>query len=568
MSDKPLLPIKTGLTTTARKRPAGQSPVAKMSRVVSEKALSAIHAFGRAVDHTISVFAPSIALKRVQSRMMIRSFDAATTSRTNYDVDYRRTDADSELRNKRIRLMGISREEQRNDPFFSNGLRTSRNNVIGDDQSEDGIKITANTGNEKLDVIINDFWQQYKNRIHLRGRWHFNELISLAHNSFMLSGEALNVISDIKPKGSDLPFSIEDLEPDHLPTSNEMWSSGAYAPFVPGPDGGSIRDGVEYDAEWRIQAYHILPFHPGNEFLFQPITTRRVPVERVIHYFEAVRPEQARGVPFAVAGLNSIYNSNELIKSEMNAARLQANIPIHFETAPSAMPFNSGANSNPVMDGDGNPVYQIQTGTYTYGPSKPTMMKSERVNAQFVPFCRFEGMRGGAAMNMSPSSYMKDSSGLNFSSLREDKMEDRRGYANLQGYHARYFIEKMWPWFIRALAITDKIQIPDEIFDFEKFAASKICRVNVAMPSWGYVNPEQEVKADGYAIATGIKLPSETIGRRDWKGHCEQYKKEVDEAKANGLTFAWMEGETAGSKKSSGEDLDSAGVQGEKKKSA
>ncbi len=238
-----------------------------------------------------------------------------------------------------------------------------------------------------------------------------------------------------------------------------------------------------------------------------------------------------------------------MMKSEVLASRAQTNFPIHFKQIPSALPFNASGNSSPVYDSAGNPVEQIQTQMYTYGDSEPIMLKNERVNSQFIAAMEFEARRGGCSMNMSSSSYAKDSKGLSFSSLREDKMEDRRGYRYKQGAHARYFIEKFWPLYIRALVLKGILEAKS-IADFQN-----LCKCEIAMCDWGYVNPEQEVKADGYAVAIGKKLPSELIGKRRWKEHVKRYADEVKVAKDAGLEFAWGEGETPGSKKSSGADF-------------
>lgn len=566
---KNLLPdITDGITIIARPKPAAKQT--RIAETISNKAQNVVSSIGRTVDSLISVFAPQTALNRIHARLAIRSFDASNIDRTTADVDYRRTDSDSELRSRRQRLMSISREEQRNDAFFSNGVRTLRNNVIGDDQSEEGISIRANVikangeTDEEMNALIDEMWAKDKDKIDLIGRWKFNEIMSLAQNSFVISGEVLGIIHDVAALGSDLPFSIEMLEPDHLPTSNEAWSSGAYAPFAPiknekGSTTGYILDGIEYDTYRRIVAYHVLQFHPGNEFMFQPLQTKRVPIQRVIHYFEPNRPEAARGAPFASSGLSPIFNTNELIKSEMQAARAQTCFPIHFKTIPSALPFTSNGSGAPVYDSAGNPVEQIQTSMYTYGDSEPTMMRSERVNAQFVPFVQFEGMRAGCAMNMSRSSYMKDATGLNLSSMREDKIEDRRGYSWFQGMHSRYFIQKFWPRYIRALVLKGRINVKS-MDDFER-----LCGHEIGMPEWGYVNPEQEIKADEIAVAMGKKLPRDLIGKRPYKDHCKKFAEDIEEARKAGLNFAWFEGETAGSKKSSGEDDDT--LKGSDKKS-
>ncbi len=560
---KNLIPsISNGIMTTPRKRPQeSKNAIAKISNRIADATFSTINTIGRTVDSLISVFAPQTALNRIQARHVIRSFDAAATDRTAADVDYRRTDADSELRSKRIRIMAVSREEQRNDPGFSNGLRTSADNVIGDDQSEEGIQIFPDTGDENANQIIHDRWKEDKKKIDLNGRWHFTDLMRQAENSWNVSGEVLGIIHEIGALGSDIPFSIEMLEPDQLPTSNETWSSGAYAPFSPMESGGYLLDGIEYDKHWRIVAYNLLEFHPGNEFLFQPLQTRRVPVQRVIHYFEPMRPKQARGVPFACSGLNSIYNSNEMMKSEILASRAQTNFPIHFMQKPGPLPFNSNGGSAPVYDSSGNPVDQIQTLSYTYGDAEPIMLKNERVNSQFIGAMEFEMRRSALAMHMSPSSYAKDSKGLNFSSLREDKMEDRRGYRYKQGAHARYFIEKFWPLYIRALVLKGIL----EVESIEHF--KELCKCEIAMADWGYVNPEQEVKADAYAVAMGKMLPSEMIGKRRWKEHVKKYAIEVDMAENAGLDFAWMQGETPGSKKSENDpNADALGDNPAKKK--
>lgn len=554
---------RAGITAKAPAKPpiTLKRTMNALGRVMLTTSSTVGHYAGSILDAAIAIVSPSRAFNRQQVRQMIqRSYEASNQTRLNADVDFSRKNADTETRYRRMNAMAVSREEMRNHPFYSNALRTSRNNVIGDDESNQGMNVHATIKDKSgelrkdLNDEIDSFWEFYKNKLHLSGQWTFNELVSVFHNSYKTSGEVLAVMRDYPSHGSDLPLSIEDLEPEHLPTTGEAWSL-PFAPEQSLPNGNMILDGIERDAMKRIVGYHILKFHPGDEFLWSSLVTDFFPVERVIHYYEPLRPEQSRGMPYAISGLQSIEDEGKTIDNELKRQKVQAQFGVHFTKPPGS--FLPGAQS-PVEDAQGRPVQEFQAGMITTGPQKAEMYGSGTPNAALGPFLKHVGHREAASLNMSYSSTTKDYSEMSFNSGRLEHREDWRSYQFDQGLHVRNLVKrKLWPAFINALIVANKLTAfsdldlaeyarteGDEGYDPRVRANFESCEVT--MPESEYVNPEQEGKADDAAVAAGYKCPSDVVGKKNFEEHIKKWKQDFEVCQANGVHFSWMDGFTVG----------------------
>lgn len=466
----------------------------------------------------VSVFAPNLALKMLSARQILfRSFDAAVSNRLTAHRSARVLDADSALNTKRQRMLALSREEVRNNPWAKNAKRTRRNNVAGDYDVGAGISIKPDTGDENLNKLLAKLWERYKDKLDIRGRWGEQDLYALATNELFESGEVLALKRYRKGPNSDLPFCIEFLESDRLPMESEYMSYvnmlrtyGGYAiieikEMINGVEvikKHLFKHGIEYDEQGAICAYHLLKDHPGSTYATaQRWQTERFPADEIIFYFYPDRAEQSRGIPDTVASLPFMADGRDLFSWELVAAKQAACLGVHFEGAAIGQQYGQNAG---VTDAAGNPVQRFEPGMITFGQNKPSMFQGSRPGGTFFPHHQSITRGIAAGFGMGYSSVAKDYSGGSFSALRQEALEDRRGYRVEQGLLARHFCIPLWQAFVKACALAGKIPIGKFNADPESILS---CVVNV--PGWEYVNPLQEAKADEVLVSNGFKSPEE-----------------------------------------------------------
>lgn len=486
----------------------------------------AFNRVGSFIDNCVALVSPAAGIKRQIQR---RGYEAFNQNRLTGNRLTQIKDSDSELNGKLPRIRAFAREEVRNNGFARNAKRTRRDNVIGDADVGQGVTIDpavqqlgSEAHDDTLNALLKSLWTANRDHLELTGKWGFTDLGALADKELFEAGEVLAIIHDKAAPGSAIPFSIEMLEADRLPMNNEAFQPrnpyGEMAIQVPkGVDKNGetvfetvyhhVRHGIEYGPAKQIVAYHILKYHPGNQYnLGAVLATERVLADRVIHYFDPDRAEQTRGVSDMVAGLPLIADLRDLFSWELVGAKVQACFGVHFGGG--GVP-NQAYPSGPLVNGvprdaNGNITTQLQPGMVTEGPSQASFYQGNRPGGSFEPFTKFLLRAFGAAIGMGYSTVAKDYSNGSYSSLRQEALEDRRGYRTAQGLHVRHFYHRIWRRFVRACAIAGLIDRKAFYEDPERFYR---CHVNV--PGWSYVNPLQEAQAEVLQLANGMKSHDE-----------------------------------------------------------
>jgi capsid protein len=86
-------------------------------------------------------------------------------------------------------------------------------------------------------------------------------------------------------------LKIQAFEPEQL---DERFSER-----TPTPDDGEVREvrgGLELDAHGVVVAYHVYARNPNDYTFRQSLVSRRIPADRVLHYYRKERVRQKRGV--------------------------------------------------------------------------------------------------------------------------------------------------------------------------------------------------------------------------------------------------------------------------------
>jgi lambda family phage portal protein len=512
-------------------------------------------ALGALFTAAVSIVSPGRALQQTLLRQAYeRSYQAADYGRLNQHRVQRVRDPDSELNGKLPRIRSFAREEVRNNGFARRAKHGHRNRVIGDCDVGQGLDIQPSvllpdgTADDKTNRVLTGLWERYRDNLHISGKLGWVDVAAGADYELMEAGEVLAVLHKRASRDDvDLPLCIETLEPDRLPTQYEMFQglqpNGEFTyVFANGEtEKRVLRHGIEYRLDGCIMAYHILKVHPGNQIRFStPLETERVPVQRVIHYFDPERFEQSRGVSAFVAALPLFADLRELCQWELVAAKMQSVFGIHFPgSGPSNVqnPLPSPYGNQPPRDAMGNTVDQLQPGMVTYGPQAAQMYSATRPGGTFLPFHRSLVAEAAGATDQGYSAVSNDYSQGAYSALRKEANDQADADRTATGLHARHLCGPLWRAFVKACASAGKI-------DAGAYAKEphRLTRYKVKLPRQRAINPVQEVQAYAMEIANGLAIPDAPGSGMSIEDVVAYNAKIAKLADSLGLALPWAKG--------------------------
>ncbi|QDM28397.1 phage portal protein [Tardiphaga sp. vice304] len=188
-------------------------------------------------------------------------------------------------------------------------------------------------------------WSKDALEVDLAGRHNLDQLASAAFESFMRSGEVLALLRWKKVANSRTRTKVQLLQTSQLDQQRN---------FEKGRDGVAVQNGVEFNGDGRVIAYHIREFIMGHT-LYTPLPVR-IPAftgfgrRNVIYLFQLRDGAQVRGYPVVAPALTPAQSKAVLQETTLTSANVQAQIAITLE---SSLPGAQALNNLKVDDGLG-----------------------------------------------------------------------------------------------------------------------------------------------------------------------------------------------------------------------
>ena len=204
-------------------------------------------------------------------------YDAAQTTRENMRhwamADGLSADAANSVdvrRTLRIR----SRYEVANNSYAKGIVRTLANDCVGT-----GPRLQLLTDNPRLNRDIEAAFMRWATRVALAAKLHTMRMAKTT------DGEAFAVLVANKNLSGPVKLDIRLIEADRVSS-----------PFTKLLLSNNTVDGIQFDRFNNPAYYYLLRQHPGD--LFSSLGKHdRIAAESMIHWFDADRPEQHRGIP-------------------------------------------------------------------------------------------------------------------------------------------------------------------------------------------------------------------------------------------------------------------------------
>lgn len=229
----------------------------------------------------------------------------------------------------------------------------------------------------------------------------------------------------------------------------------------------------------------------------------------IIHIKKNLLASQVRGLSFLASSILDTHSKDKLKKSELDRARLSSEITgllIAKDSGiePSATPISDDiqAETQTVQI-----PQSVSVGQFHYIP--------EDVEAKFVEphnpvntelFFKSTDRDVARSLGLSYSTYTGDLKDVNYSSIRQGTISERRGFKRLQNFIKRKFhnaVFKRW-LFLELLKGGIKASQYQEILEHFTFKSQ----------GWEYIDPTKEVSANQMAIQAGFKTRTEILRER------------------------------------------------------
>ena len=265
--------------------------------------------------------------------------------------------------------------------------------------------------------------------------------------------------------------------------------------------GAWIDQGVEFDAEGRVAAFHLWTAEPQDGVRPVPRRRMRVPAAQMLHVALPEGVGDVMGVPRSATALRLMNLEDKFREAGMAAAQYGAANMLFFEQEDAG---TVGAAHDDV------PIDRMEAGTIAMLPPgvKPAGNQVRYPEAAVEPFLRTMAQAQAAGLGVSYETLTSDLSRANFSSLRAGKGEERDEWRMLQraiyeGLHARVFAA----WVPSAIA-AGRINLPSS-------KTAKWLRGARWRPrGWPSVNPKDDASAAQVEIGLGLRSRTELAAAR------------------------------------------------------
>jgi lambda family phage portal protein len=445
------------------------------------------------LDKTVSYFSPKLGLQRARARAateVLLRYEGARPTRNSEGWIATGSGANVEVGGDMSRLRNRVRDLVRNNSHCRKALRIWSTNVVGT-----GIMPRANTGDKKLDAIIDANFKTWAKTCDADGQLDFFGLQALIARTERMSGECLvryRINSSVKT-GS--PLELQLLEPDFIDATKQ---------FFPDPTGNYCILGVRFNQRGKRIGYWLYNRHPG-ELIVQNLKTfisQLVSAEEIQHIYYKERPGQVRGVPDFSTIITKLRDLGDYADAELVRKKIEACLAAFVESP-------DGADAPPLgqttLSPKGQRIEEFSPGMVAYtNPGEKVTLNNPVASGGYRDYKTTELHEIAAGAGVMYEQISGDISQVNYSSYRAGHLEFR---GDVEQYRWLLFIPMamtpIWNRFIDTLVIAG--EIPEANYG-----------VKWTPPTFQSIDPEKDANAQEKKVRGGTLTLPEAVAE---EGH-------------------------------------------------
>lgn len=456
-------------------------------------------------DRYVAATNPVRAVERARARAVLAHYEAAQPTRL------RKKRADNSSPNALVErsaksLRAHARYLERNHDLTRGALRVMVNNIVG----PGGIGIDPQplrkdgTIHAEYAAALRAVHKKWARRPEVTWRMHDAQMQRMIAYTWLRDGECFEqkVVGPVPGliHGSELPFSLEVLEPDFVPLEYTDTSR-------------SIRQGVQVNAWGRPTAYHVFKGDPreGGAWI-SPSDLKVIPAASMLHVSTLDRLHQWRGVSEFASVLTRVEDLKDYEESERIAAKIAASLTAYVKrTSPDGYTAPDSAGTGGADPGD-PPARDLRMApgmildTLAVG-EEIGLIDSNRPNPNLVTWRAGQLRAYAAGLGASYSSIARDYNGT-YSALRQELVEQWVHYAVLTDDFVGMHSQPVWETIVATAHLSGVLRIPSDVMPGTE---ANCLFLGQSMP---WIDPLKEANAWLALVQAGFASEVEVIRRR------------------------------------------------------
>jgi lambda family phage portal protein len=407
----------------------------------------------------------------------------------------------------RASLARRARYLEANNPLTASAVMAWVSALVGT-----GIKPQSAHPQPDIRTALNLAFETWTDEADADGSTDFYGLQALMVRRMMVDGEAFALLVN---DGDTVKIRLLDPEQIDPSLSRDLTT------------GGKIIAGIEFDAQGRRVAYHVMPERPGLPFGALPLTPKRIDAQDIIHLFRIDVPGQVRGISwFAPVMLRltdlDTWRDAQLVRQKV-AAMLAGFIT------------SLDGTGHPMQgEGDlsGNLIGGLEPGTLKFLDPGQDIKFSDpaTIGAEVIDFAKITEREIAVGLGLPASILTGDLSDVNYSSIRAGLVEWRRRIEAIQHNTIAFqALRPIWKRWATIEVLSGRIRTTLDAALPSKFIT----------PKQQWVDPSKDVEAELAAIAGGLMSRREAVTSRGVDIEALDQEIAADNARQEtlGLTF-------------------------------
>jgi len=424
------------------------------------------------------------------------------------------TSANNDISPDLPKLRTRSRDLIRNVPLATGAISTVVTNVVGD-----GLVLQSQIDRDVLglDQEQADAWQKkaerefaiWAKRPDFTDRLNFDAMQALVMRSVLESGDVFVVRRRRLDKNDTYGLKLQLVESDRV--SNENFKINTMSDV----------DGVKLDRDGRPVGYTISNMHPGDvawgakrewKYYDKGSTVTGSPL--IIHLYDQLRPDQARGVPYLSPVIEAIKQLGDYADAEIRAAVISAMFTV-FITRPS---LDDGSDAPIVGENTASNIDPQSEITLGVGAvidlaegEKPEFADPKRPNTAFDAFVTAMCRHIGVALQL-PYEILLKSFTASYSASRAALEMAWQFFRSRRSWLAWNFCHPVYEWVITEAVASGRLAAPG--FFSDPVIREAWLGADWVGPSRIQLDPQKEASADLIDLGMGTKTRSQIIMER------------------------------------------------------
>lgn len=385
----------------------------------------------------------------------------------------------------------------RNNGYAVNAVSSWASNVVGT-----GIKPSSGITDTTAKNALQKLWLRWTDESDAEGMTDFYGQQRRAARELFIAGEVFFRLCPRAPcdhidhDGLCVPLQLHMLPAEMLPLNDNRILTG----------GNVVRQGIEFDGSGRRVAYHFYTRHPLDSTEQATAGEQvRVPASSVLHIIDPVEAGQLRGFSRYAPTLVKLFILDQYDDAELDRKKVAAMFAGFVRRPASEL--------DSMVDTDTDGLLPLQPGQLQIleDGEDITFAEPSDVGGNYEAFQYRTLLQVAVGLGIPYANMTGDMVKANYSNTRAALLEFRRGVEAFQhSVMVFQLCRPVWRRFIDVACLSKALSLPETLEKGECYDCQWL------PPHWDWVDPVKDIKAEIYAIQSGLKSRSQSISERGY----------------------------------------------------